>query len=366
MSKHGLNRERVERLAEDIVPLVGLKEEENKANGMPLRFLRGQLEKISSREIRQAVIRDLEEEKLYRTRAETDRGMEAAVTTQEPGPKLKKHIETLGEEYEEGNWSRRYIYSMSGIEIEKPETKYDYEVFSNLPSLVLSHMQRHSEGVEEWTENKLTGKERGIVNSELKGVDPYSDQGEREIIYRIDSEDGRVEFGADLILKKRKDCIWPVDPLEADKYMRAVIGSEDDPRRRVLFERAYKGEELAEEAADLIRDESNDYDEGEWKSHIDVYKSFFSEEEMPEFEFGKKKDDKTPITTDDWLKELDRYVDQMKGGTKSDKLFSETKRESLKDTKTARKNYREPILEFLDYIEDATYGRLKGGPKKNS
>jgi len=361
-----IKEESVKNLAEHIIPVVEITENDG-FEGMPLRMLRGSFNKISSRMLRQAIVHNLEgkgKKKLYRTRVETERGLEAAVTTKEPNEKIKHAIENMGEKYYGDDWDRLYRFR-SKERITAPDTKYDYDVFSGLPGLLMKHADRHDEDLEEWNEDRIRKEEKGVFFWSLKGVDPESKRDERDILYRIYRKNGEIGLETELVLKKRNNCVWSVDPFEADKYMKAVLGSEDDPRRRVLFDRARKGEELAEYAADLIRNDDVEYDESIWKDHFEVYTSYFNLDEVPDFEFGKKKNSKKePITTDPWLKELDSYVDQMKGGLETGSSVSKTKREFSKDTKTSRLNYREPIQEFLEYVKDAVYGRLKGGYPK--
>ncbi len=363
-NKSAIKKENVKRLSKDIVPMIQIYQETEEKGGMPIRILRGNFNRISSRMLRQAIVYDLEGKggnKLYRTRVETEKGVEAAVSTEEPNEMIKEEIKNLGEEYDGDNWDRIYRFRIDE-RVSAPETKYNYEVFSGLPELIMRHARRHDEDLEQWNENRITGDESGVFSWSLKGVDPESESDEREIRYNIHRTDGRVELETELVLKKRNNCIWPVDPLEADKYMKAVFGSEDDPKRRVLFQRAGRGEELAEYAADLIRDDDIDYHEEDWKKNFDRYRDFLIYGEQPEDYFDKPKEKRgVALPTDPFLKELDGYVDTMKKGRKPGKEVSETKRGLHKDTKTATKKYKEPINEFLGYVEDAVYGRLKTG-----
>ncbi len=358
--KSGIREESVERFAEDLVYIVD-EFEKKYPYGVPLRVLRSHLN-LSSRFLRQGVVNNLKKDRLFRTRVLDEKGREAAITTRKPSVAINEEIASLGEECTMDNFSREYRYLVENpLEIDVPETKYRYTVFSNLPNLIMDHMQRH-EDVETWNEDKLHGEEKASVSWFLKGVDPESLPREREINYSLDSKDGIVNLSVELVLRKREDCVWGVDPLDADKYLNAAMGLEEGSRFSVLLERAHKAEELAEYAADLIRDSQTKYNEDNWKRNFDVYRDFLTTDMEPEFYFDRsKKSDMIPITSDPFMVEMDKYVDSMKGGLEGDDLMSKTKKNVIKKTKTAESRYRMPIDGFLKYIEDATYDRLKAG-----
>lgn len=365
--KRGLKKERIEKLAEYLVPFVGQYEDVVNPDGVPLRVLRRDFSKVSSRKIRQSIINRLESEgenKLYRTRVRTERGREAGVTTREPPEKITEELREAGEIDLKGKWNRVYR-SKREEEITAPETKYSYRVFSCLPELFMRHAKRHDEELKTWVKDKLSDEERGTFAWSLEGVDPESQPGEREIEYSIEVSDGKARLDMEIILRKRINCVWPVDPMEADKYMEAVLGSGENQKRGKLIERAQKGEELAEYAADLILDEEEEFDFDNWKRNFEEYRGFLISKETPMDYYERPKDRrKVSIGSDPFLAELDRYVDSMKGGPEEDETVSETKKELKKDTETAKTNCIGAVDEFLDYVKGATFGRISSGLKE--
>jgi len=362
--KYGIDEDRIKEDLENMLPFISILEEtdDRYSDGVPLRVIRGNFRGLGPRTIRQIILRGIRDGRLNRTRVETDvEGREAAVTTQEPPEDIVDELESIGEECGIEGFSREYSYTTDiGFE-EGPETKYNYEVFSHFSDLFGSHMERH-DILEKWQTDKLSREEDVVAAWRLKGIDPESEESERETGYELKVKDGYIELSGTLTLRKTNDCIWGVDPLDADKYLREAMGTSRDKRFFKLFERAFEAERLAEHAADLIRDDDRDYHEEDWKKNFDRYRDFLISGKRPDDYFDKPKDKRgVALSTDPFLKELDGYVDTMKKGRKPGREVSETKLGLLKDTKTATERYKEPIEDFLEYVEEAVYGRLKSG-----
>ncbi|MFP4116841.1 MAG: hypothetical protein ACLFQ8_02760 [Candidatus Aenigmatarchaeota archaeon] len=349
---NGIDEETAEEISEYIVPYVA--SEGIFKDTITLQKLRRDFKDTSSRRLRQGIIHGLENEELYRTRIWENGRRKAALSVKSPPEKIANEINNMGEKWEEERFSRKYTYSLRE-EIEAPETKYDYSTFSEFPELFARHMERH-EDIDSWNKNMTLGEEKVSASWVVTDSDSKTMKGEREVNYELSLENDHLELSAELTLKKRKDGLWSVDPLEAETYLKAALGMYQGTRFKVIEERGEKAEEFAELAADLIFEDEN-YSFEDWNSNFKQYRDFLIDGKEPEKYFDKEKDERgVPLSSDLFLKKLDGFVDDMKG--------SETKHDIKKDTPTADKNIAGPIDEFLDYVEDAIYGRLKSGSKE--
>ncbi len=351
MTSGGIGEEEARKISEFLIPYIASEEESQGA--VTLGKVRYNFKETGPRLLRQGIIHGLKNERLYRTRVIKNGERKPALTTKRPPDKIMNEMNRLGEESEEERFSRKYTCSI-GEKIKAPETSYGYNTLSGFPKLFAQHMKRHKD-IDSWNKDMISDEEKVHASWRVTDSDYETVEGERELSYEVKLEEEEIDFSAEITLKKRKDCLWSVDPLSAEGYLRAALGLYEDTRFRVLEERANKGEEVAELAADLMTEEEG-YSFEDWRKNFEDYRDFLIDGREPEKYFDKEKEERgIPLTCDPFINELDGFVDDMKG--------EETKSAIRKDSGEAE-NMKGAMDEFLEYVEDATYGRIKSGRKQ--
>lgn len=353
---NGIKKETVKEAKEDVLDWIEFWDEES--GGARYELLKDALEEedIGPRTLNRTLASLLGEEKIY---GKIDQG-QTLYSLELPEEEKRLAFEKAGKRTDSERWERKAKISYPTEIHKNPKTKYDCQTYSLAPFLWWKHAQRSGEEIDKWFCD-LKEKEEIIETSyRLKGADSETKEGERERKWRIVAGKDETTLEMNLVMKKPKDGDWSIHPCAAKPYMHKIYKGKGEAKgKKELVSRTRRGEELAEIAADMIREE--EMEERDLDMVLGAYRGYFSEKEkISDFDY------KNPITSEkysNFVEELDNAIEGMKGIDEETGL-PKTKREASKDTKTSYKRFKGPVLELIEYVENSTQRRLEAGLKR--